>query len=298
MTRKLGWVFAAIVVLAAVPAASGEALAAKNQKRYSIDAVQRALRFIDQLPTNAQRLTAEALQLALQIEPEHSYANFKRSHGQFETVLSTLNKGDEPLALPIPTDPKLLEPLRKLQAVWDELNDPIHKVLESGKVTRDDFVLLAVLNNQLIAASKDTRQAYQDVLLAKLPFTTALNNIVKAEQLSFLVERMTAEFLLIAYDHEASRQRRNLGESAAEFELILNGLMHGDPNLHLVPAQDPDIAAQLRKVEVIWLEVARTIKRTASTGETADPETLYRVTEYMEPLFAEMQRSADLLEKL
>ena len=143
MIRKFGWVFAAIVMFGVVSAGPGEALAAENQKRYSIDAVQHGLRFIDALATNAQKMTAEALRIALAIEPEHSYANLKRSHDQFEMVLSTLKKGDEFRALPVPADPKLLEPLRKLQTVWDQINDPVQRVLESGKVTRDDLVLLA-----------------------------------------------------------------------------------------------------------------------------------------------------------
>ena len=298
MTRKFGWVFAAIVMFAVVPAASGEALAAKGQKRYSVDAVQHALRFVDELAINAQKMTAGVLQIALNIEPEHSFANFKRSHSHFETVLGALKKGDEALALPVPTDPTLLEPLQKLQAVWHQINVPAQRVLGSGKVSRDDLVLLVELHKVLIKAATDTGQAYQGVLLAQVPYSTALNNIIKGEQLSFLVERITTEFLLIAYDHEAQLQRQKLGESTAEFELILNGLIHGDPNLHLVRAQDAGIAAQLRKVELIWLEVVHLFKRVAAKGDSADPETLLRVTKRMGPLFVEMEKSVDLLEQL
>lgn len=299
MIRKFGWVFAAAVAIVVVSAGSGQALAAKKQKHYSVDAVQHALRFVDELDTNAQRMTAEALQLAMNIEPEHSFASFKRSHDDFERVLSTLRKGDEALGLPVPSDPRLLEPLQKLQGVWDQIGGPIEEILESGKVTRAQLVELAELDDVLVEASRETEQAYEEMLQARvLFFSAALNNVIKAEHLSFLVERITTEFLLIAYDHEVQLQRRNLGKSTAEFELILNGLIHGDPDLRLVQAPNADIATQLRKVELIWQEVAQDFKQAATTDDATDPDTLYRVTKYMEPLFAEMKKSVDLLEEL
>lgn len=299
MIRKIGWVIAMVATFGMVSAGSGEALAARSGKHYSIDEMRHALRFVDELETKAQRMTAEALQMALDIEPEQSFANFKRSHDYFERVLSTLQTGDKALSLPAPTDPKLLEPLRRLQAVWDEVSGPVKKVLESGEVTRSDLTRLVELDNRLVEASRETEKAYEEVLQARVMFfSAALNNVVKAEHLSFLVEHITTEFLLIAYDHEASLHRQNLDKSTAEFELILNGLIHGDPDLHLVPAPNASVAAQLRKVELIWLEVAQTFKDAAAASGTTDRATLYRVTEHMEPLFVEMEKSVDLLEDL
>lgn len=298
MTRTLRGLCPVVFCLIAFSlpfAAASEALANKRPRSYSTSAIEHALRVVDELETQAQRMTAEALQLAMGIEPELSLERLRQAHDFFEKVLHTLQKGDEELGLPVPVDPKLLEPLVALQAMWDRIDVPVQKILDSGQVSREELIEMAELDHKLVEISQRTEKAYEKKLQENQLISVATVNLASAEHLSFLVEQMATEFLFIAYDHEVEEQRQMLGENTKHFERTLQGLIHGDPELRLVPAPDIGIASQLRKVESIWNDIAGTLV-SAAGGAQVDPATIQRITERLEPLYEEMEKSVTMLE--
>lgn len=266
---------------------------AQTQQRYSQETMQQALRFVGQLEVQGQRLMTEAMQVALQIEPQQSLERFRTAHGYFEHVLRTLQNGDPALGLPVPEKSELVDPLEALQQVWNELDTTLENILLSGGVTGTDVILLSGLDNILVDIARQVEEAYAHEFSRTNLTSIAVTTVSLAEHQSMLIERMQTELLLTYYGHDAEMQRRRLAECAGAFERTLDGLITGNASLKLIPPPNAEIKAQLRVTQRIWDEVAPVLERT-SQGQTVDREILVQTVHRMEMLYDEMERSVEL----
>lgn len=261
-------------------------------KRYSQQAMQQALRYVDELEVQGQRIMTQAMQVALQIEPQQSMARFEESHDFFEEVLHRLQTGDPAIGLPEPEEPELIAELEALQQVWDQLDATLNRVLSSGAVTRTDVILLSQFDNILVDISRQVEEAYEHQFARTNLSSMAVTTVVQAEHQAFLIERMQTEILLMLYGHDVNAQRRELAESAAQFERTLEGLIEGNPAQRLMPPPNAETRAELRNVQRSWDEVAPMIERLVNS-DTVDRTVVVPIITKMEPLYRQMERAVD-----
>lgn len=284
-------IIGAAVLLTASPLAASESR--HTGPRYSQQAMQQALRFVDELEVQGQRIMTEALQVALQIEPDQSLARFEESREYFVTVLQTLKAGDPATGLPAPEEPELIAKLHALQQVWDQLDETLVNVIRSRSASRTDIILLSEFDGILVDISRQVANAYQHQFARTNLASMAVTTVVQAEHQSFLVERMQTEILLISYGHDVEEQRRQLAESAKSFDETLEDLISGNPAARLMPPPRVEIRSQLRNVQRIWDEVAPAIEQ-ITTGAAVDLASVTQIVHRMEPLYAEMEMAIDL----
>lgn len=281
----------AAALLTAMPPAAAQN--GHTAHRYSQQAMQQALRYVDELEVQGQRIMTEALQVALHIDEQASLARFQESHDFFVEVLHTLQKGDESIGLPVPESPELIAELDALQQIWDQLDAILGRVLQSGDVSRTDVILLSEFDSILVDISRQVEAAYEHQFAKNNLSSMAVTTVVKAEHQAFLIERMQTEILLIQYGHDVNEQRRLLAESAVIFEQTLEGLIAGNPANRLMPPPRADIKSQLRNVQRIWDEVAPTIDQIVAGG-TVDLALVTQIVHRMEPLYTAMEHAVDL----
>jgi hypothetical protein len=119
--------------------------------------------------------------------------------------------------------------------------------------------------------------------------STAIN-LAGAQRM--LSQKMTKEVLLLARgDGDANGPR----QSAARFQRVLAGLLHGDAELGLEACDVPEIRAQLEKVAAIWGPLEAAVKRVAD-GTDGDGSGLRLVVERNARLLAEANAAVGMLE--
>ncbi len=262
-------------------------------ERYSQEAIKQALRYVEGLEVQGQRLMTEALQVALGIEPVRSMAEFRKSRTHFINVLRTLQTGDAAIGLPVPQDPKLVSALEALRAVWDQVDPMFARFLAAEEISRTDVVLLAEFDAILVDLARQVEQAYEETFAKSNLASVAMITVVKAEHLSYLIERMQTEMLLIVYGHDVEKERELLAASYAEFEETLSGLMFGSPELKLIPPPHAEIELKLGAVQGKWNEIAPVLQKLTKDGQL-DRAGATELVNRMEPLYQEMKQTVAL----
>lgn len=289
--RTMLALFGATALLLAAQFAAAQETHASD--RYSQQAIRGALRYVQELEVQGQRIMTEALQIALQIEPEQSLERFRASHDFFEEALHTLRNGDPSIGLPAADEPELIAEIDALQQIWNQLDATLLRVLDSGTASRADIILLNEFDKALVEISRQVEEAYEHRFARTNLASIAVTTVVEAEHLSFLVERMQTELLLVSFGHDVGQQRRLLGQDARDFERTLDGLISGNASLRLMPPPNAEIRSQLRDVQRIWDEIAPTVERVGE-GDAIDRPTVIQMVGLMEPLYEQMERAVSL----
>lgn len=114
----------------------------------------------------------------------------------------------------------------------------------------------ALLPCTFLAASATSTSTTQDGDAAERPITAAEYGAVLnlSGKQRMLTQKMSKEFLLIAYGHEVDDNRLNLLETYTLFERTLKGLLDGDETLDLPGTEDKAIRDQLGVVQGLWDE--------------------------------------------
>ena len=239
-----------------------------------LDAPARAQTFDDKRALNtaakqrmlSQKMSKEVLLVALSIDPTGNLSNLKRSLALFDRTLSALREGDTALGLRVSESQDIRSSLDSVQGTWREMDPVIRGILESGQASPERVKIIARTNLPLLQAMNETVRAYQaeastDDLHAALAVTINLSGRQR-----MLSQKMSKEYLLIAYGHEAEKNRQELGQSIALFERTLLGLINGDSELRLLPAPIDEIDQQLAKIRRLWEDFAPLVMNVADGG--------------------------------
>ncbi len=286
-----------LAFLGALALPLGASQAAKQiaavEERYSQAEVQQALHHVEELAIQGQRLMTKALQVGLKIESERSYEEFQESRAYYLEALQKLQTGDAAAGIPVPKEAELTEPLQALQEVWIQLDPLFNALVTSGEISRSDLGLLDQYDAVLVDLTGKVEGAYQKKLSRASLISIASVTAARAEHLTFEIEHMVTEMLLIAYGYEVELERQRLGKTMAAFEETLGGLVVGNFALKLIPPPTVEVKAQLRTVQRMWDEIAPDLARLAAGGDM-DRQTVTRVVNRMEPLYLEMKKTVPL----
>ena len=217
----------------------------------------------------AHRMVAEAVLVALDFERDSNVARLTRSRDQFDDALRRLSDGSSEIGARAAADPVITEQVDETTELWRSLERAIGDHIAAETVTAEHVENIAALGQSLHEAVGDLAEEMRHSRAAEAHgmLSNAIETAVRAETLS---QRMTKEFLFIAYGFRPDNNRFALRNTAEQFHLALLGLMQGDIDQRLLPAPTPEILAQLERVERYWQEEYRPLIDRAIDFEEID----------------------------
>ena len=262
----------------------------------SSNVLKTILRKVNQLESQAQRITVSIAHLSLGFDREANLARLRAAHEGFEENLAKLSAGDPSIGLPRP-EPKMQEILRELRLAWDINKGVGLDVMESGEAALKDIAIAAQLDQMVIDAAVRAREEYEKKYLKNNLVSIDVLALIQAEQQSFRIEKMAKQLLLIAMKYDVDVQREQLAASTVIFNRVLHGMIDGDPELQLIPVRNPALRTELIRTKDAWSRVQPQFK-SAAKGNPVAMEDLKVITADIELLSDSTHKALDIIEKL
>jgi len=159
-------------------------------------------------------------------------------------------------------------------------------------VAKQNLPLLKQMNKAVGLYEKDAKKGG----LKGDPGLAATINLSGKQRM--LTQKMSKEFLLVAYNHDFENNQLGLLETYTLFERTLKGLKDGDESLGLPPTITPHILKQLAVVNKLWLEFKPTVEFAANyKTKVISKEKVSLLADKNLPLLKEMNKVVGLYEK-
>lgn len=247
-----------------------------------------------------QKMSKEVVLVALDHDKAANLDNLKKTSALFDRTLKGLREGDADLKLPPTTARRITRQLDKTQALWTPFNEKIQAILAAGQVGADDVQFIAEQNLPLLQEMNRCVKLYEaDAAKAGLQAAPGLAVTINlAGKQRMLTQKMSKEFLLVAYGSDGANNRLNLQETAGLFERTLAGLLDGDATLDLPGTKPENIRQQLGVVENLWKDFKPHIEFAMNAENTSVPADRIGVLASSNlPLLAEMNKAVKLYEQ-
>ena len=234
-----------------------------------------------------QRMSKEALMVALQIDKEMAKKELKANIQLFERTLQGLAHGDKELGLVPVEDPNIQKAIDKLQKRWQPFRDALMKVLHNNY---DRKTIEYIKNNNLDLLKRMNAIVEMYVALnkgEKIKRAQAINLSGKERMLS---QKIAKDVLLVQYGYDD--QTRMLREDKKLFARILHGLQVGDKGLGLEETKLPWIKRELKKAQKMWQEYAK-----LAVAKKLSPQELKELVAKSDALLAQMNKITKMYEK-
>ncbi len=242
----------------------------------------------------AQRMSVEAMLVALDVDQSHNLERLQSSREQFNSAMATLRDGNGPAQIAAVGDPDAVSDFEDSEEAWAAMDAAIADCLTIGTVTIEHVGTIADSSDTLMARMVDLSKSLRDEAEAgeshsMLTVAVGVSNHARAR-----AQEMTKGFLLVAYGHQAERYRYALRISSEDFEAELSDLLDGDFDRLLLPAPTAEIRAQLEQTKRIWDEEYRPFIDQAINGDELD----YRMVLRMERVNQRLLQDAHALVRM
>lgn len=231
-----------------------------------------------------QKMSKEALFIALGIDKDKNIKNLKETIKSFENGLDILLNGDQNLTISKTSDKEIIEQLSKVSALWTIFKLELTKLLEN-RADVNSFENIAKDNLLLLKSMDDA----VDMFTIKSNFYQKNHKLADQINLAgrqrMLTQKMTKELLLVAYDIDTKKNRRNTQKTGEQFEITLKNLIDN--------TSDEKITKQLYKVAEMWSKY-RTIIIMVNTSKNS----LKRLDKLNMPLLKEMDSAVKMYQDL
>ncbi len=235
-----------------------------------------------------QKMSKEALLVALKVEPEKNRRNLERTMALFERTLVGLISGDAGLKLAKAPNARIAAQLGVVMDLWKKFR-PLVKRVADGRADRATLERIARDNLPLLAEMNRAVKMFEKVAGADTAELAVVINLSGRQRM--LTQKMTKEYLLAALGIDREANHRNLRKTTALFDRTLKGLLDGDDAQNLPPTTDPAIRAQLKKVMKLWADFRPLLARPATR------ENLLAIAHANLPLLGEMNRAVKMYEE-
>ena len=246
-----------------------------------------------------QKMSKEVMLIALGVELDKNIQNLVATSSLFDKTLKGLRDGNDDLRLPATSSKRILRQLGKVESLWAEFYPVIQSVIANEKVTKDEVAAIAAKNLPLLKEMNKAVGLYEkDATKGGLksdPGLAATINLAGKQRM--LTQKMSKEFLLVAFGHDTENNKLNLLETFTLFERTLKGLMDGDDTLGLPGTTQPTIRDQLGVVDAIWLEFKPIVSKGSVAGAEITGEMVKKLASSNLPLLAEMNKAVGMYEK-
>lgn len=286
------WTFFTISLFSVALFFSGQGLANPTAAEYgtvlNLSGKQRML---------SQKMSKEVMLIALNIEKSANLENLKNTSALFDKTLKGLRNGDLGLNLPPTSAKRILRQLDKVDAIWMEFYPTIQAIISSGDVTADQVSIIAENNLPLLKQMNKTVGAYEKDAakggLSKDPGLAATLNLSGKQRM--LTQKMTKEFLMIAFGHDLENNKLSLLETYTLFERTLKGLVDGDATLGLPGTKEQAIIDQLAVVSGLWADFKPVVSVASEASTTAvSADQISQVAKLNLPLLRNMNKAVGM----
>ncbi|MCB1869405.1 MAG: type IV pili methyl-accepting chemotaxis transducer N-terminal domain-containing protein [Gammaproteobacteria bacterium] len=247
-----------------------------------------------------QKMSKEILLIALAEESTANLANLKSTSDLFDKTLKGLRDGSVELGLPPTTNSGILRQLDKIDAIWADFYPVVKTILESGSVSSEQIAAVAKNNLPLLKQMNKAVGLYEKDAekggLKSAPGLAATINLSGKQRM--LTQKMSKEFLLVAYGHDAEENKLSLLETYTLFERTLKGLFDGDETLGLPGTKQQEIRDQLEVVNGLWAKFKPIVEYGADYKTTSIPkDKISLLASGNLPLLKEMNKAVGMYEK-
>ncbi len=239
-----------------------------------------------------QKMSKEALLVALGVDAEKNGQNLKKTRDLFDKTLKGLKDGDADLGLDATKKPKIRGQLDKIGALWTEFDGAISAIINGGSASKEQITVIAEKNLPLLKEMNKAVKFYEADAAGGGVNPALAKAINLAGRQRMLTQKMSKEFLLVAYGHEVDANKANLQKTVSLFDKTLNGLVDGNADIGLSAAPTPELKTQLEKVKGLWAEFRDAVEATPSDA------TKRVVAEKNLPLLKEMNAAVKMFEGL
>ncbi len=196
-----------------------------------------------------QKMSKEALFIALGIMPGNNRKRLENDVHTFETTLRGLHKGDARLHLSPTRDPAILKQLGIVESLWKDFRPLLLQIGEGGN-QKKALQGIVKLNMPLLKAMNRAVQLYERRAPKGASGISRKVNLAGRQRM--LTQKMTKEACLIASGIRPDAYRAELARTIATFDRTLKGLLDGDRELGLSETLEQAPRRQLQKVLAIW----------------------------------------------
>ena len=245
-----------------------------------------------------QKMSKEVLLIALDINKTDNLANLKATSNLFDKTLKGLRNGDAELLLPPTSSKRILRQLGKVDSLWSDFYPNIQNIMSDNAVTQEQITAIALQNLPLLKQMNKAVGAYEKEAakggLKAAPGLAATLNLSGKQRM--LTQKMSKEFLLIAYGQDATDNRLSLLETFTLFERTLKGLKDGDETLGLPATSEVTILSQLDTIMTLWKKAKPVFEMSSAQGSTISQEQIISVAGLNLPLLKEMNEAVGMYE--
>ena len=247
-----------------------------------------------------QKMSKEIMLIALDIDKANNLANLAKTSALFDKTLKGLRNGSEELRLPPTTSGRILRQLDKIDAIWAEFHPVVKRIIETKSVSDEQIALVAKSNLPLLKQMNKAVGLYEKDAkkggLKAAPGLAATINLSGKQRM--LTQKMSKEFLLVAYGHEREDNKLALLETYSLFERTLKGLLDGDETLGLPGTKPESIRNQLGSVNELWSQFKPIVEYGADYKTTEIPkDKIVMLAQTNLPLLKEMNEAVGMYEK-
>ncbi len=246
-----------------------------------------------------QKMSKEVMLVALGVDLDMNLENLAATSSLFDKTLKGLKKGNTELKLPATSSKRILRQLNKINELWADFYPTIQTIIQAKAVTAEQVANIASNNLPLLkqmnkAVGLYEKDAQKGGLKADPGLASTLNLSGKQRMLT---QKMSKEFLLVAYGHEKEINKLNLLETYTLFERTLKGLRDGDETLGLPGTKSESIRQQLAVVEKLWLAFRPIVTSAAEQSDEIQKEQINNLAQSNLPLLKEMNKAVGMYEK-
>ncbi len=247
-----------------------------------------------------QKMTKEIMLIALGMDAEKNLNNLKATSSLFDKTLKGLRDGDAELRLPPTVSNRIRRQLNKIEGIWIDFHAVVKSIIAAGSVNKEQVQIVAANNLPLLKQMNKCVKLYEkDASQAGLKADPGLAVTINLSgKQRMLTQKMSKEFLMVAYGHEIDNNKLNLLETYSLFERTLKGLMDGDPTLDLPGTKNQVIRKQLSVVDGLWKSFKPVVANGAEPGTTSiGKDQIRQLAAENLPLLKEMNRAVGMYEK-
>ena len=248
----------------------------------------------------SQKMSKEIMLIALDVDKDANLGNLEKTSALFDKTLKGLRNGSEELRLPPTSSDRILRQLDTIDGIWAEFYPVVQEVIAGKAVSKEQVALVAEKNLPLLkemnkAVGLYEKDAKKGGLKADPGLAATLNLSGKQRMLT---QKMSKEFLLVAYGHQPEDNKLSLLETYSLFERTLKGLLDGDETLGLPGTKPQEIRDQLAVVNGLWTQFKPIVEFGADPKTSEIPkDKITMLAESNLPLLQEMNKAVGMYEK-
>ncbi len=248
-----------------------------------------------------QKMSKEMMLVALGVDTDANLDNLVKTSSLFDKTLKGLRSGSAELRLPPTSSRRILRQLDKIDAIWAEFYPVVKEVISKRTVNKDQVAVLAEKNLPLMKAMNKAVGLYEKDAkkggLKAAPGLAATINLSGKQRM--LTQKMSKEFLLVAYGYNRDDNKLSLLETYSLFERTLKGLKDGDDTLGLPGTKQQHIRNQLDVVNGLWSQFKPVVAYGANSKTSDIPaDQLNQLVGSNLPLLKEMNKAVGMYEKV